>query len=265
MPRRTSVPASASAARVREGADADHDARPEVLGDRAQGLVAGREERRALLGRQFVGRAVLPTRLHEHERAVVPYEEAREEALGRLEALLGPTPQARTADLRACAGEALDRARVMLALGPRDAAVDPEPLARERHLAEGDAGLRHAEGTRIHADEQHLDSRPRVTLEEALVRLARIDERVVDVRHRRAELQLVDRSSQAPADRDRRFHTSVAIKKIKRPKPSRNPVTTRIKMRSSFWSRMSKAREASRRALNASRAARPRARATGRP
>jgi hypothetical protein len=124
----------------------------------------------------------------------------------------------------------------VLARGFRDPAGDAEPVAHEAHLAERYAGLRHPERAGIHADEHGLDARADVALEVALVRLARVDERVVDVRHRRAERERVDGRGDAAADPDAgaRAHTSVAIMKIRSANPSTKPPSTTRRMRSSL-------------------------------
>src|SRR5262249_40902720 len=156
----------------------------------------------ALVRGELVRRAVLTALLHEHERAVVPHEEAREERRGRLEARSRPAPQARATHLGARARKAFYRTRGMLARGLLHAALDTEPVAHERNLAERDTGLRHAERAGVHADEECLETSqlangargPRIPLEIRLVRRPRVHERVVDVRHRRTEAQRVDRS-----------------------------------------------------------------------
>jgi hypothetical protein len=74
--------------------------------------------------------------------------------------------------------------------------LDAEPVAHQRDLAERDAGLRHAERARVHAEEQHALSGRGISPQVQRVALACVLERVVDVAHGRSEAQARERAGQ---------------------------------------------------------------------
>ena len=67
----------------------------------------------------------------------------------------GPAVQACARDLVARAGEAVDRALGVLVCRLVDALVDAHPLAHDRDVAEGHAGLGHAPGAGVHAHQDN--------------------------------------------------------------------------------------------------------------
>ena len=189
-----------------EATDADDELRPKLLDDADERVVARGEERRALGGRQLVGRAIPSRLLHEDERAPVRDEDTVEEPLGGLEAIACPTPEARPADLRASASEAGDGPARVLARRRPDVAGDAHEVAHHGDVPEGNSGLRHPERPGVHAEQQQLARLPRApAFEVRLVRLAGIDERVVDERHGR-EVELLDTRRELGADRGERGH-----------------------------------------------------------
>ena len=100
----------------------------------------------------------LPLASMNTQGAVVGDEGAPEEALGLLVVRADRAPEPRARHLAAPAGEALDRALRVLARRLLDRRLDAEPVAHVRDLAEGHARLRHAEGARVHAEEEHRRS-----------------------------------------------------------------------------------------------------------
>ena len=139
-----------------ERADADHAPRPQQLDAGQQRRIARGEQRRALLDRQLVRRAVFTARLHEGERAEVHQEEAPEEGLGRVEVLLGPVVDARARDLAARAVEPQHGAIGVLRIGLLHGLDDAQPVAHATDVAEGYAGLRHTPGAGVHAEQQRV-------------------------------------------------------------------------------------------------------------
>ena len=174
---------------LREAADSDELLGLQYLDQAAQVRVAGLVQPVPLGARQLVRRTVPPRRLHEDERAVVRHEEVAEEALGLLEVVAGGTPEPRARDLAPLAAEALDGTLRVLALRSRDASLDPQPIPHQLHLAEGNAGLHHAVGARIHAQEDDPLRPVREAAQVRAVRRGRVLEWVVDVRHRRPEAE----------------------------------------------------------------------------
>ena len=172
-----------------EAADPEDERRRHVSGDLPQGAVAGGEQGIALGRGQLVGGAVAAALLEEGERAVVPDEEAVEEAVRAAEAVPRPPPETASADLAAPAVEPLDRPPGVLGAGPSHPAVDAEPVPDQLDLAERDPGLHHAPGPGVHADQQHLGPFAAVAFEVGGVRFERVGQRIVHVRHRGREAQ----------------------------------------------------------------------------
>src|SRR5918993_1934747 len=76
-----------SRAALREGADADDDARPELSRDVAQGIVASGAQRLLFRRGKLVRRQIARARFHERERAIVHDEKTLEEPFGRPESI----------------------------------------------------------------------------------------------------------------------------------------------------------------------------------
>ena len=70
-----------------------------------------------------------------------------------------------------------------------DLGIDAHPVAHRIDLAEGHARLRHAPGPRVHAEEDDALLAIAKAAHVLLMRGARVFERVIDVRDRRAERQ----------------------------------------------------------------------------
>jgi len=66
-------------------------------------------------------------------------------------------------------------------VGPADGRMDVEPVSNDGDLAEGNAGLRHAEGAGIHAEEEDLFGGSGVTFEVYFGGFCGVDEGVVYV------------------------------------------------------------------------------------
>ena len=180
---------------LRPVADADHPFGLQRPDHGAQVRVAGGQQRALLGHRQLVGGEVAAA-LEEHQRAVVGDEVLGEEGLGRAIAGAEQAPQALAAHLGARAGEAFHRPlRVDHARLP-DRTLQPQPVARAGDLAEGHADLRHAEGARVHADEDHAAAAVAIALEVASMHLPGVVERVVDMGDGGREGQCVHRGGQ---------------------------------------------------------------------
>jgi len=164
--------------------------------DLAQMLVACGEEYRAFARRQFIRRAVPSAALEESERAVVYHEMFGEEVVGAAESVGEQFPQALAADLAPRAGESGHGPFGMFVRGPANFCFNLEPIAHGRDLAKWDAGLRHAERTRVHAEKQNALLVARVTAQINLVRGPGVIERVVNVRDRRREDEFAYRRAQ---------------------------------------------------------------------
>ncbi len=81
-----------------------------------------------------------------------------------------------------------------------DPAPDAEPVTHRRDRAERHAGLRHAPGPRVHAEEQDPSPISRGKLQISLCRVAGILDRVVYVCGRRRESEAAQRAGQLPID-----------------------------------------------------------------
>ena len=191
-----------------EAADAEDQARPQEVDDVDEGVIAGGIQRLALFAWQLVRGPVAPGVLEEGQRAVVPDEEPTEECLGGSETGLRPAPEALTADLPPRAGESRDRPGGMLLPRRFDAAVDAEPVAHGGYFAEGHPGLHHAEGTRVHSEEQDVRLGSAVTVQVLTVCPAGVVERVVDMADGWPEAALRRRAGQR--SRDRRGRSGVS-------------------------------------------------------
>ena len=155
--------------------------------------VAGRVQRLALGGEQLVGRAILAGGFHEDEGAVVGDEMLAEECFGGSPMASDGGPDARPAHFAARTGESVDRALRVLGARSVDAGVDSHPIAHHGHLAEGNAGLGHAVGAGIHAQEDHSFGAVPETAEVFPVAPRGVTEGVVHVGHGSAKGHRVDR------------------------------------------------------------------------
>ena len=187
-----------------EDADADDNPRLQRLDRPSQRPVAGHKKRRLLARRQPVRGQVRAALAEERQRAVVPDQESLEERRRRTEAPLRPTPDPAAADLASPGAKAQDRPPGML-IGRRfDAASNPQPVAYVSHFAERHAGLGHAPWPRVHSQQQHPARRGTCRAQVRMVRPARVDQGVVDLRDRRPELEPVDLARQFVRDRRQR-------------------------------------------------------------
>ena len=160
--------------------------------------IAGAVERLALGGGQLVGRAVAPARFEEEQRAVVRDEVVGEEARRAAEVGRDRAPQSRAADLAARAREPMNGPLRVLRRRASHRRLDAAGSPHLLDVAERNAGLRHPERARVHAEEHHPLARARVRVEVGGVGAARVVERIVDARYRRGEAQLGDVAREAP-------------------------------------------------------------------
>ena len=171
-------------------ADADNRANAEGFDHHAQQLVALLVHRRHDLGRKLLRDDVttLLRILEEEERAVVVDQVIGEEGLGLAEAFLEEPPEASAADFRTMAGKAGHLLAGMLLVRASDRHLQAHPIPDGGDLPERHAGLSHAEGSRIHAQEEHLlGTRSRVATQIGLVRGPGVIERLVDEVRRRGK------------------------------------------------------------------------------
>ena len=139
-----------------EAADGDEPFRLENFHDAAEVRVACCHQRRGLGGGEFVGRAISAGVFHKGERTVVDDKVIGEKFFRCGEAFAEESPQASPTHFAAGAGEAVDGAFGVFADGFADGGVDAEPIACGGNFAKGHAGLRHAEGARVHAEEHDI-------------------------------------------------------------------------------------------------------------
>lgn len=172
-----------------EGADADDEVGTKRVDDADERAVARREERRSLFCGELVGCEVSTALFDERERAVVRDEERPKEVLRALEAVARETPQPRPTHFAPFARKALNRTLRVLAARTFDRRLDAEKVTDERDVTERNARLRHAEGSRIHPEKEHLLLPRAVTLEVGLVRESSVGERIVNVLDRAAEAE----------------------------------------------------------------------------
>lgn len=138
-------------------------------------------------GGELVRGAVATAFLHENEGAVIGHKMLLEEVFSRAKTLGEEAPEAAAADFGVFAGKAGDAAFGVLVLGMSDFRFDLHPVAYRGDFAKGHAGLGHAEGARVHADEDDTFFAFAVTAEVELVRNAGVFERIVNVGRGRGE------------------------------------------------------------------------------
>ena len=169
--------------RLGVAAHADDGADTERLDDDPQELVALLVHGRHDLVRELLRDDVtaLLGVLQEQQRAVIVDEMVGEEGFGLTETFHEETPQPTTADLRTVAGEAGHFLARVLFLRTPDRHLQPHPVPDGGDLPERHARLGHPEGTRIHAQEEHL-LRPgsRMASQIGLMRSPGIVQRLVD-------------------------------------------------------------------------------------
>lgn len=181
-------------ARALEGelADADEPLRFQNPDDLAQVRVAPGKERGALMRWKFIGGAVPAGLFKKRERAIVRDEVVPEEIFGGAETFREQSPEPFPADFAPVAIESGDEPFRMLARRAIDLSFDAEPVADSGDLAERDAGLGHAERAGVHPEKQDAFGRVAVPPEINLVGAPSVTERVVNVRDRRREREVVD-------------------------------------------------------------------------
>ena len=172
-----------------KAADADQPLRLQRLDDGCQVTVAGGFQCALLGHRQLHRGAVLARGFQEHQRAVVDDDGLRKEIVGTAEAATNPSPKSATTHFRPSARKTVNRTLGMLMRRCLDGGLDAHPVTHRRDLAEGHAGLHHAEGARVHAQEHDLLVPLAIAGQIGGVRLPGILQRVVDVRHRRGKTQ----------------------------------------------------------------------------
>src|SRR5947209_6254459 len=115
-------------------------------------FVARRKESGLLRWSQLVRRAIAARVLDEREWTVIDYNVALKKVSGAPEPLRKKAPEASSTDLRAHTLESIYRTARMLALRPANCGLNFQPIANNRNFAKRHTCLRHAEGSRVHAE-----------------------------------------------------------------------------------------------------------------
>ena len=126
---------------------------------------------------------------HPDKRAVVGHIGMLEKFLRRAVHILEHAPETATAHLRTRTGKALHRTLRVRLLRAAHRGGDTHPQRNSRNLAKGNAGLRHAEGPRIHAQVQHILLPGTEFANIGLMPLPGVIKRVIGIGHRGGKLQ----------------------------------------------------------------------------
>jgi len=172
-----------------EVANTDDPFRFKDANDFAQMFIARDEQWSALARRQFVRSSIASARLDKRERAVIHHQVFLEELIGRAKAFREQSPQTLAADFAPSAIEAHHRPFGMLGRGSLNRGLNAKPIAHCRDFPEWDTGLHHTKRTGIHSEEEHAFATIGIASQVNLVRTPGVNERIVNARHRRRELQ----------------------------------------------------------------------------
>ncbi len=176
-----------------EASDADDPFGLEDFDAASEVQVAGFEEGGAFGCGKFVGGTVSRAFFHEDERAIVEDEVFGEEVFGVWIALGKESPEASARDFGLFAIEAEDGPLGVFGLGLLDRFADAHPVFDGVDFAEGNSGLGHAPGARIHAHEDDALFGGGVAFEVGMVRFPSVAQRIVDVGDRGRKGERVDR------------------------------------------------------------------------
>ena len=135
-----------------EGSDSDDPFGIENLDESSQMRIARLVEGLALRGRELVWGSVLARILHEDEGAIVCDEVVSKKGFRRAPMSRDGSPDSGSADLTARAVKSIDRTLGVLRNRTVDSLVDAHPVAYKGDLSEGDAGLGHPVGARVHTE-----------------------------------------------------------------------------------------------------------------
>ena len=172
-----------------KGADADDPFGLEGGDDGAEVGVAGGFHGGGFGGGKFVWGVIAAAGFDEDEGAVVGDEVVCKKGFCFAEALGKEAPEASAADFGIGAVEADDGALFVFALGFADGFVDAHPVADGGDFAEGDAGLGHAKGAGVHADEDDAFLAAAKAAQVGLMRCPGVVERLIDVLDRGGEVE----------------------------------------------------------------------------
>lgn len=151
---------------------------------------------------QFVRRAISSRAFEECERAVVDYEVLGKKTLRTEKAFREKPPEPLPADFQARTIEAGDATFWMLANGLADGGFDSQPIPNSFNFTERHAGLNHAEWPGIHSQKNHALPAGSKFAQIRRVTGPGVIERIVNMSHRRGELQRSDFLAQALRRRD---------------------------------------------------------------
>lgn len=189
----------------RKASDANYPFRFEDFDGFAEMLIAGPEKLLSFPRRQFVWRSIEAAFFHEGQRAVVHHKMFGKKIRRFAKTLSEQAPQSLTADFAARTIQSSDDAFGMFRTGLADLRLKFHPVAHGVDLAEWDSGLNHAPRTGIHAQEDHPLGRAAERPEISFMPGPGVIQRVIDVRHGRAELQCACVVTQPLRRSDERF------------------------------------------------------------
>ena len=183
------LPRRFSTAGLGIGTDADDALGLQGGDDGLQMSITGLVERIGLGGGEFIGREIFATGLDEDERAVIGHEVLAEEVFGCAEFGCEMAPEASAAHFGLRAVKTEHGAFGMLTRWFAHRFADFHPVTHGGDLAKGHAGLRHAEGAGIHADEDDFFAATAKAGEVGGVRGPGVIERLIDEIDRWGEFQ----------------------------------------------------------------------------
>ncbi len=155
-------------------------------------LVAGFFQGAAQGGGEFVGGQILGSFGQEAKRAVVGDEGMVEEPIGSPETIGKESPKSFSRYLLLGACGPHHRAFGMESLGCLRLGGDLEPIADGGDFTEGNAGLHHSPGARVHSKKQQPDITSCITFDVFLVGGPGILQRVVDPGADRGKIELLE-------------------------------------------------------------------------
>src|SRR5581483_6044485 len=161
----------------------------ENANDLAEMIVARGKKLLALRRRKLVRSAVTSAFFHKCERAIIHHDVLAEKFLGPPKALLEQSPQTFAADFAARTIKPKHRSLRIFFFRSVDACDDAEPVAHRGDLAKRNPRLGHPEWSWIHSEKDDAFFRVSVSAQIHFVCAPRVLERIVDMCHRRRELQ----------------------------------------------------------------------------
>lgn len=183
-----------------ERANPNNEARLKSFYHRPQGVIAGGLKGFSRLGGKFVGRQVTSGLDEKRKRAIVRDEKVLEEVFRGFVCFLGPSPKTSAADFAPGAVQPANRYFRMFVDRFSYLAVQFQPAFHGIHLAKRNTGLHHAPRSGVHSQEDGFSRFRSITNDVLLMKLAGIDQRVVDTGNGRRETQPFQSTRQLVGD-----------------------------------------------------------------